>query len=234
MLKVAFFVEGQTERIFIEQLLDNYFTHPYFNVSSVELVSGKAKYVTKGNYDHDEVNLSFLIFDVQNDSKVLSAIGERANALKFKDYQFIIGIRDVYPAKREEIPIINQTFHEIIQAENVEDVASLILAIMEIEAWFLSDSTIFPRINNQLTIEWINNELNIDIENDRVEDYNHPAAILNSIFSLIGSRYRKRKEEVHNICHHIEYCSLCFDDVIHKKVPSLTNLIEKLNIISEN
>ena len=63
MIKIAFFVEGQTERIFIEHLLDNFFTQPYFNVESFKILKDRATYITKSNYDDSSVNYSFLIFD---------------------------------------------------------------------------------------------------------------------------------------------------------------------------
>jgi len=82
MVKIAFFVEGQTERIFVEKLLDSYFTHPYFNIESIQLVEYKATIITKANYYHEEVKLYFLIFDVMRDGNVNGAILERSENLR--------------------------------------------------------------------------------------------------------------------------------------------------------
>ncbi|RLC09695.1 MAG: hypothetical protein DRI24_21385, partial [Deltaproteobacteria bacterium] len=112
--------------------------------------------------------------------------------------------------------------------KGIDNIASLIIAVMEVEAWFLADHSIFERINDRLSVDLINENLEIDIENDIIEDYHHPAVVLNSIYNLVGLQYKKKAKQIHSICHRVDYGRLCLDDTVHNKVPRLRELIEKL------
>ena len=233
MLNIALFVEGKTERIFIEKIIDEYFSHPFFNIDSFELIGDRARSVTKGHYKHPDVNISFLIYDVQGESKVLSAIKERAHGLVLKKFNYIIGLRDVYPAQIDDIQIINSTFEEIIVELGIEEVCSLFYAVMEIEAWFLSDPDLFSKIDNRLNIETINDNLNIEIENIDIEGINHPAETLNRIFQIIGRRYKKKEGDTHSLISRMDFLRLWLDDDVHLRIPSLKTFIDHLEVITK-
>ena len=179
MVKIAFFVEGQTERIFLEKLLDCYYTHPNFSVESQEYRGGKSKIITHSLYDTNEVQYYFLIFDVGGDGKVGGAIFERAEKLLNVDnFSHVFGIRDLYDKRKDELPNIIKSFNEIFQDEEILQQISMIVAIMEIEAWFLADYNFFSRIHNKLTVEFINTLLQINIKSDNIEDYRHPSKMI--------------------------------------------------------
>ncbi len=232
MVNIALFVEGKTERIFIEKLIDEYFSHPFFNIDSFELIGERARSVTKGHYKNPDVKISFLIYDVQGESKVLSAIRERANGLVSKNFNYIIGLRDVYPAQIEDIQIINSTFEEIVIELGIEELCSLFYAITEIEAWFLPDPDLFNRIDNRLNIDAINNSLNIDLETIDIEGINHPAETLNRIFQIIGKRYKKKEGDIHSLISKMDFLKLWLDDDIHLRIPSLKKFIDHLEEIT--
>lgn len=230
MIKIAFFVEGQTERIFLESLLNNYFTHPYFNVESYQIIENKATLITKAFYDHPDIRLSFLIFDVTGDGNVNGAIYDRSESLiKKSGYSHIFGIRDLFPNKKEEIESIKEAFEEVFGNLDYFKQLTQIIAIMEIEAWFLADYDHFSRINPVLTTDWINDELEIDLINDNIEDYPHPAEMINRIWQLVGGKYRKRESDSYSICSHLDYYLYCCDENLQSRIPSFKELFDVLD-----
>jgi hypothetical protein len=233
MLKIAFFVEGKTERIFVEKFLDSYYTHPFFNIESQELRGGRAKLVTKANYNEQSIKYSFLIFDVGGDGSVVSAIFERSEKLiHIHGYTHILGIRDLYPNPKDHLPLIISSFEEIFHDFHQSNSISLIIAIMEIEAWFLADYAFFLKIDNTLTVSRINESLRIDIENDDLENYRHPAKTIDKIYRIVGRRYKKRESDSHSICSYIDFSELCLNQNKRNRIPafdSFVNVIEKLN-----
>ena len=230
MVKMAFFVEGQTERIFLENLLNEYFTHPYFNVESVQLIEGKATSITKANYDHDNIRLYFLIYDVMGDGNVNGAIHERSESLINKrEYSHIIGIRDLFPQPIESLPQMINAFNDFFSDKDYFDKLTQIVAIMEIEAWFLADYNHFARMDQRLVPEWINENLNIDILNDDLEAYPHPAQTLNRIWNLVGKTYKKRESDSYSICSYLDYSLYCCDENLSKRIPSFAGLFSTID-----
>ncbi|MCK4408211.1 MAG: DUF4276 family protein [Bacteroidales bacterium] len=230
MIRIAFFVEGKTERIFIENFLDNYYTHPFFNVESQELRGGRAKKIIKSNYEDNNIKYSFLIFDVGGDGSVAGAILERSKKLiESYGYNHILGIRDLYPNTREQLDLVYSTFNEIFQNDSILNDISLIIAVMEIEAWFLADYPFFLKVDNRLTASKINENLSIDIENDDLEEYRQPAKIIDKIYKIVGKRYKKRESDSYSICSHIDFDELCLNQNKRNRIPSFDSLINKID-----
>ncbi len=226
MVKIAFFVEGQTERVFLESLLDNLFTHPNFNIHSEELRGGKAKVITHENYDNSSIRYYFLIYDVGGDGSVAGAIYERAPALiNIHNYDHVFGIRDLFPNDKTQSELIESTFNSVFNGSEIVNYLTLILAIMEIEAWFLAENTVFSRLDKSLSIEKINTSLNIDIINDDPESYKHPAKLLDDIYKLAGKRYQKRKSDSYNICSRLDYNEFYLNQSLRKRISSFDKFL---------
>ena len=81
----------------------------------------------------------------------------------------------------------------------------LILAVMEIEAWFLADCDLFERIHPIAAVNVIRERLNIDLIHDDPESYDHPTEILKDIFNLFDEKYKKREKQVHKIAAKSDY-----------------------------
>ena len=68
-----------------------------------------------------------------------------------------------------------------------------ILAIMEIEAWFLAEATHYPKIDPSITVEAIKARLGFDPENDDMQQRDAPADDLNNCYAIGGKTYKKHK-----------------------------------------
>lgn len=227
MIKIAFFVEGQTERIFVEKLLGEYLTYPKYTIEAKKLLGEKSiNIITRRNIS-PEIKYYFLIYDIGGGEKVVSTLLERAekmiNQLK---YCRLLALKDLHPEKRENkekiINLVNDKFNE----KSFKNHLGFVLAIMEVESWFLADYNLFHRINNILSPNYIKNKLNIDLIKDDPELYENPAVKVGKILSLVDIKYKKREKQSYNICHNIDYAFLCFSEETNNKISSFKYFIK--------
>ena len=190
MIKISFFVEGQTERIFLEKLLDEYFNPSELVIDSYKLI-GRDRHLIRQRKTYSGVRYYALIYEVGGDDRVVSALLDMAdNMLNKAGYNHLIALRDLFRKpigqKHKVINAVLNIFNEYSFAAKLKHV----LAIMETEAWFLADCDLFSRLDPQLTPAYINNNLGIDLVNDDPETCRHPSKVIDDIFRLIGSRYK--------------------------------------------
>lgn len=215
MSKLAIFVEGQTEQIFVKELI-----HQIYGYQSVRIIQEKIR--GKSLFIHireaDDIHgfkYLFLIVNVGTDERVASAVAENSSGMIAKGFDKVIGLRDLYPNTREDEPRLRSA----IQSRSpFPDSLKIFLAIMETEAWFLADPNLFQGINPKLTPEYIREKLGYDLKNcDPETAYNHPSAIIKKIYNLIGMKYRKREDDSYKIVAHIDFDRLYFDTREEKK-----------------
>jgi hypothetical protein len=117
----------------------------------------------------------------------------------------VLGIQDAYPetdlAKLRRylcfsIPIFN----------NIS--TNIILAINEIEAWFIAEETHYERISPRLIIETVNAMCNIDIKNDTTDKIPHPTETLKQIYMRCGTTYDKSKTKAERTVDYLDYENL--------------------------
>lgn len=162
MNKLAVFVEGQTEQIFVEKLV-----LAIGSDSNVRIVvervrggrRGEPRRIVEIAGTGQGYEFFVLIVDCGQDERVKSDIVDRYNGLVAASYKHIIGIRDVFPHPRNEIERLRQGFEFRLQNDPIKPY--LVLAIMETEAWFLAEHSHFPRIHASLTPERIQQEFGL-------------------------------------------------------------------------
>ena len=219
MKKVAIFVEGQGEQIFVRHLL-NYLIEPTkFSFECLCLRAGNLDRVPY-TYKNEHAEVHFLIINAQGDGSVLPAIKKREKGLLREGYYKIIGLRDMYSQAYCEISpnVINENLiQQFIDGAN-NSIALMSqpekihfhFAIMELEAWWLCMYTIFPKIDKRLTVEFIKEELEYDLSIVNAEKtFFHPALKISKILNLVGLNYDKHFSEVERITSQIT-----FDDIV--------------------
>ena len=108
MNKLAVFVEGQTEQLFVEKLLQAIAGEKSITIEKRKAAGGGAsakrhcRFVEVSAARGDEQYYAMIV-DCGTDSKVKSDIRERYERLTDSGFSTIIGIRDVYPIEREQI-----------------------------------------------------------------------------------------------------------------------------------
>ena len=209
------FTEGQTEQIFVRELLLRVLDPAKLSFECLELKAHRFSIVPY-KYPNPHAEIHFMIIDVHGDEGVLSSIREREKDLIEKSgYESIIAIRDMYTeayAKRSPGRIDDSLNADFIRSHNaiIQNMAystqiRLHFAIMEVEAWFLGMYNLFSRIDHILTVEYIRERLSIDLTiTDPQREYFRPSQQISMICELCGRSYSKKRDEVESICSNME------------------------------
>ena len=198
--KVALFVEGMTEQVFVRDFLLNWYD---WDANKVGIDCYKlyvdCQTTVPYTYGNKESENYFQIFDVGNDAKVLSEILCRADGLQKAGYSMVVGLRDMFSEaytnktieRNGERKIDKELNDRFIQGtkEVIENYSKSInihiqFAIMEVEAWLLGMPIFFE---------------NLSEINDPETDIYHPATILEELRKTDGLTYQKHRDEIEGI-----------------------------------
>lgn len=209
--KLAVFVEGQTELVFVREFLKQWYGYNVnvvgfdcYNLLAKEFCDAEYKY---GSEDSENY---FMIVNVGNDNSVLSSIIERLKFLRNKGFKLVVGLRDMYSEQYIKDARKHTIVDEVSQRHinSVKDVLRDIedgtfvdfhFAIMEIEAWFMGIGGYMERLDGRLTRDFVRHNLDINLDDDPENTIFHPAAELSKIYALVGKQYDKHKSEISSI-----------------------------------
>ncbi|MDR2118592.1 MAG: DUF4276 family protein [Tannerellaceae bacterium] len=226
MKKVAIFVEGQTEQIFVKKIIERILSPGTVTVTTCQLRGG-AKYprmliLLEAQFATPQSHYYFEIYDCGNDSKVKDDIIEHLPFMKRNGFSMVIGIRDVYPNNAK----IAQLRKYLTFGIPAGIPAHIVLAVNEVEAWFMAEEKHYEKINPKLTIAQVNAIAGIDVSTDSTEMIAHPAEKLQHIYN-----YTKRKHKVTQIVNALDYDNLYMN--VRPRNESLNELLTHLDSIRE-
>lgn len=184
MKKVAIFVEGMTEQEFAVKLVSALVGSKGLHFDLRRQFGGKV--VISHSVPTGDIDFYVLIVDCANDEQVKTQIREQYPTLVTAGYTAIIGLRDVYPLSRSDIPAIQSGLSNNLPIGVVTP--QMHLAVMEVEAWFIGETTHFAQINNTLTVPYIVNN-GFDIVGQLADLWPQPAKVLDEIYKLVNARY---------------------------------------------
>jgi hypothetical protein len=229
MKRLAVFVEGQTEQLFAESLIREMAGQANIRFELRSIRGGaKARRETRllRSIPADAGQEYYvLIVDCGGDETVVSRIREEYDNLVARGYEAIVGIRDVYPLPREDIPNLARRIPLHVKTKPIRVV--FVLAIMEVEAWFLAEYTHFERIDPALTVARISAHLDFDPSAGDMEQRPTPAGDLHAAYQLAGLAYSKSRARVQRTVGHLDYARLYLD--IPARYPSLESLVSALD-----
>jgi len=227
--KIGIFVEGQTERIFVVKFLTEYLGGEH-NFSRREIkFSNENRTELIGERHFPNAEYYFLIFDCSGDGNVLPALYDRAeNMILNQNFCFPIALKDLYDNPRDKKGEIINHFERNIEKFCFKDKLRFVLAIMELEAWFLADPNVFSKISPQLTPAYINDSINVNLLQINSESLPHPSETINRIYQLLGQSYKKTEDQAYQITERLDYEVLCSDET-YVKVKSLKFFINNIN-----
>jgi hypothetical protein len=214
MKKVAIFLEGHTETIFVKQLL---LLHHNWSadIECNQLMAG-------GNlgsviFDHKVLDpeYHYRLICVGNDSIVLRSMLQREKYLCSAGYTVIIGLRDMYCQQYEDdckevekesiLKFINKTKETIQNSATNPLIMSFCYAIMEIESWMIG-LNIFPKVDPQLTEDKIQHVLKFNpVKIDPEPNLFKPSNSLAQIYGSVGLSYDKSQSAVMSFCSKLEH-----------------------------
>lgn len=211
-MKIAIFVEGLTEDIFVHALLEDYFNPGTIQIKS-EKPSGKTRWISfKFVDDVQQYGEHFcLIVDASGDESVLSKLKENYDQMHQRGYTAFFGLRDVKSDAFDRFgERIIQSARDTADAFKTQNDVFLHFAKMEIEAWFLAEPKVFERIDSRLTPGAIEQAIGINLgEVDPQEQIPNPTQVVRRIHRLVGLPYRKKKSHVYRLVSRLDWGELC-------------------------
>ena len=159
------------------------------------------------------------------DSRVLSDIRDHYDNLVAQGFRDVIGIRDVFPRPAADIPTIRSDFDLYVQKRPFPPL--LVLAIMEIESWFIAEQTHFQRYDAALTEARVNANLGYDPSTCDLEAIPSPVNDLRSTYALVGRGYSKNRKQVERTVDFLDYARFYAD--LPNRLSDLANLIAHIN-----
>lgn len=201
MRRLAVFVEGYTELLFVDRLVREVAAKNRVAIHHKRILGGGRSgrtpkslvVLTTPDLTGDETRY-VLIVDCCGDRLVAQRIREEHPSLTKQGYEKIIGIRDVFPDfTKPDIPKLKRNMQHAIRTNLVP--VQFILAVMEIEAWFLAEHNHFPFVHEDITAEAIRANLGFDPRHDDMTDRPQPAADMNAAYQIGGKTYLKGNAE---------------------------------------
>jgi hypothetical protein len=193
MKKLAIFVEGLTELIFVKKLLIEIAGGKNICIKEItpRATIGKSTGLNALNGSSSVSNEHYfiLIRDCGCDERVSSDIRETCEKLYKANYEKVLGLRDAYPTT----DISKLKRHVMYEIPTKYLQVHIILSIMEIEAWFLAETSHFSRIDPSLTKDVVKQILCFDPDSEDVETRPHPSDDLHTVYQRVGLSYPKRK-----------------------------------------
>ena len=206
--KIAVFVEGQTELVFVREFLAKWFSYDanLIGFDCYNLLKSEFCDVSYTLGDLESENY-YMLVNVGNDCSVLSKIRDRIQQLNNLGYQVVIGLRDMYStqyikdAKGRKIDNAITQLHIEAVREQIElmpkgEMVDFHFAIMEVEAWLLGMYHFLQNIDPRLTPENILKQTNINLNENPETTLFHPAAELARIYGLAGRTYDKHGSDI--------------------------------------
>lgn len=227
MKKIAFFVEGQTEQVFINRLVKEVIGYNNLTVLLKKISGGtnapKREFVR--NYSIPlKSEYTALIYDCGSDNRVKSEILDNINSLREAGYTCIIGLRDLYPLSIEELPRLEKGLKYLPYPLKKKDYPfDIVVAVREVETWFLAESSHFLKVDKRLTGRFIERYLGFNPDTVNPISREHPSEDINRIYKLAGKSYTKKYWQVEKLVNRLDFNKIKKD--IRFRIASLNELI---------
>jgi hypothetical protein len=210
MKRVAVFTEGQSEQIFVRNMLMKLINNAHLSFECLSLRAGNLL-PARFNFLSASAKIHFMIIDVGNDTRVTGAIREREHHLFAKGYERIIGLRDMYcdAYDRRSRGQVRAEVSQEIEGGIIREIAemseptkiSVFFEIMEFEAWILAMYDLFGRVDARLSVDYICGSVHLDLRScDPETEFYRPSTTLKKVFAIIGMNYKKSASDIEMIC----------------------------------
>ncbi|MEN9919049.1 MAG: hypothetical protein RL662_1485 [Bacteroidota bacterium] len=225
--KIAFFVEGQTEQIFVHRLVKEIMGSGNTTIILKKISGGTntPKHEFVRSYDVSrKAKYSILIYDCGADNRVKSEILENIDSLYQNGFSAVIGLRDLYPLSMDELTRLEKGLaylpHHLQQRKHLFDI---VVAVREVETWFLAESSFLQKVDGRLTGHYIEKHLGFNPYLIDPLSRQHPAADLDCIYKLVGKSYTKKYYQVEKLVKKLDFNVIRHQ--IRHKITSLNTLI---------
>lgn len=244
MKKIAFFVEGPTEAFFIRRLLSELVTQQKIRFIEYDLKGGsignpRVIYIMAEDTLTPQQQYQINIYICNADNHVNQDVRDNLSTLQREGFTQVIALNDlrgdykgVDGLQHAHIPsdyAQQKALQEFIFQSSLIPVTSII-AVMEIETWFLSETTHYERINPKLTQAFITSNQSSLAANPYTDDMQQvlePAELLDSIYRLARLNYSKKKGVRERTINQLDMAEIYFQ--LPDKIVSLKELTQAID-----
>jgi len=235
MQKMAVFVEGETEQTFVARLVREIAGTHQLQIETQKAVGKPGRrfsYQVYATPSFPGVRFYVLIVDSSGDATVVSDICDQYESLCSQGYSRIVGLRDVYPKPRTDLQRLEHGIQVALTYRIPRPIlpVEVVLAVMEIEAWFIAEHRHFAKIAPSITHDRLRRKLGFHPSSapiDKVEEIGHPSKKLDEIYQLGGKRYRKRRREIRRTVNALDFGHLYLE--VPQRVTRLGALVGQVN-----
>lgn len=215
MKRIAFFVEGQTEQIFVNRLIKEILGTQQINIIQKQFRGGvnipKVEIVRNSSFSRNP-KYEVLIFDCGSDNRVKSEILDNIETLRKNGYEMIVGLRDLYPLPIDDLEKLEKGLRFLPnKLKNDAHYFDVIIAVHEIEAWFLAETNHLRKIDKRLTGRFIKDKLGFDPYASDPQAREHPAKDLDNIYRLVGKSYTKKYNATTRVVNKLDFNNIRFN-----------------------
>ena len=194
MRRIAFFVEGYSELLFVDKLITEVAGAHNVTIEQRQISGGvraprKVKVIKAADVEGGH-EFFVLIVDCGGETQVKTRLIEEHEGLTRAGYEKIVCIRDVRPQfSRGDIPKLEQTMRMYVKGSLAP--VDFILTTMELEAWFLAEFNHYVKIDPSLTADVVNNTIGFHPVTDDPCLRDSPADDLRACYAVAGKTYEK-------------------------------------------
>lgn len=198
MNKMAVFVEGYTEVVFVDKLIEEIAGRNSVLIQWRRISGGtncpRTNLQIKAAVPASGQQHFVIIHDCGGDAAVKSRMIQEYSSLAKAGYSKIICIRDVHPDfNLADVPNLRASLPRFVSTKPI--LVDFILSIMEVEAWFLAEHSHFGKVDLAITVPAIVAALKFDPEHDDLQLRPTPANDLKACYGLAGKSYEKRNAQ---------------------------------------
>ncbi|MDD2905100.1 MAG: DUF4276 family protein [Sulfurimonas sp.] len=231
MKKLAIFVEGQAEEIFVEKLLLEYARQNSIVFNVQRLYGGndcpRNPTVIKSESATSQTEYYILIYTSCNDTRVVSDYMERYDNLISNGYSTVLALRDLYPQSYEDLERVENSINSVLQFKSIPN--NIHIALREVETWFLGEYTHFGKIDARITLNAIQTETGYLFPLQEYEQsILHPADTLDKIYTIAGYRYKKKVSHFKRTVNQIDYENLYIN--VRSQIPRLDKFLAQIDL----
>lgn len=195
MNKMAIFVEGYTEIVFVDKLIREIAEKNAVLIQWRRIAGGttcpRRNLQIQAEGPNAGQDRFVVIHDCGGDDAVKTRMTEKYPSLANAGYSRIVCVRDVYPKfTYAEISALEKGLPIYVRTKPI--VVDFVLSIMEVEAWFLAEYTHFPRIDATISVPAIVAACGFDPVNDDMQLRPTPADDMKDCYAIGGKPYEKR------------------------------------------
>ncbi|MBD2133589.1 MAG: DUF4276 family protein [Sphaerospermopsis kisseleviana] len=203
MKKLAIFVEGKTEQIFVKKLLTEIAGKLHISIEIKSREKSNSAQVIMKDPVTSATKFYVLIYNSCRDESVVSDMRDQYNFLTTAGYERVIGLRDVYPIPIAEKFKLQRGLNYSLPKGSIP--VNIVLAVMEIEAWFLAEYNHFIKIDSSLTPDRIEELFGFNPQTDDMEARLKPSDDIKQIYNHVGKGYNKSEKQLNRLAANLDY-----------------------------